>query len=1115
MKKRFWAKGISVMMVVMMLPSMAISVRGGFVTSDNTKFLAPIGSTAAGSIPISDRAGLEAIRNNLRGTYHLTNNIDLSGAEWQPIAFTENAFSGVFDGQGYVIKNMKITGEQESYCGLFGLVDGTIKNVGLENTLIDVTGERSWAIGGVVGFLRGSVENCYNSGKINAECKSADVGGLVGSSFSSASSIRNCYNLGSVNASTYGSGRAGGIAGYSYGNIQNCYNSATINCFVSSNADAVAGGIVGSGQTVENCYNNGTVTASTSGEHSDNGFGSNSYAGGVAGEAGSSANISKCYNTGEVKSAYSYWAYAGGIAGHVESISTTSNGAPVSSKSKIELSYNTGNVSASASSHSAFAGGIAGYGSANGNLPYTEVTVESCYNKGAVTSNSYRANSGGIFGTTVGIITIRNCFNMGGIKSFDANASCAGGLVGDGSSSSPMSIMNCYNTGTINATATSMSFFYPGGIVGNCSHSNASTMDIKNCYYLDNIRTAFGENRWSDGPSLANVRLLTNAEMLRQDSYVGYDFSSVWGINSTINKGYPYLLKLEAPADNSSAPSAKPSEQYTYYVDKAVLYGLVPNGFELSQNVTAKDFYEFMLKFVQNKCYFDVDGFIKSKGKTVPNTNSQKAVLLQELLAIPISSDMLDNQVLTQEQVVYYFGEYLRAFAAPFSPLLFNADAPTIRYNFMDYQHYVYSDNVVSALMSEIISLSRGNDINRNSYSPKDNLTREQLAAMSYMLSTMTIPKDMSGKYAGGLTSFSDTDEYIEKILDSIITPGMTAEKKVMAVYTYMAKNYTHDDSSVPWLLTSGGINPLAVECDLFMPLFMTNKGTCDTFASGLRMLLLRLGYECNYVSGQYVNRDGSKVGHGWNQVKINDEWYWLDVDVEGTTFKKSGTKEPSYFLFLKKDDFWLTNHSWIRDAYPACNTTKYPMKSFVNAPSAWAQEGVASAIKRGFVPADVQFNYQSSISRAEFCRMAIKWVENVAEKNIDAVLSEKGVSRNTSAFSDTKDPDILAAFALGITSGTGSGKFTPNGQLSREQAATMIMNTCKVIGGNVGGPLASGFADIDTASSWAIYGINFVCSQTIMQGTGNNKFSPKASFTREQGIVTFNNIKYNELLER
>jgi len=195
----------------------------------------------------------------------------------------------------------------------------------------------------------------------------------------------------------------------------------------------------------------------------------------------------------------------------------------------------------------------------------------------------------------------------------------------------------------------------------------------------------------------------------------------------------------------------------------------------------------------------------------------------------------------------------------------------------------------------------------------------------------------------------------------------------------------------------------------------------------------------------------------------------------------------------------------------PGNSTPSNPLDSA----SAWAQEGITDALDKGYVPNDIQNYYTRVISRAEFCRMAVKWVEYATDRSIDEVLAEKGLSRDPDAFTDTNDPDILAAFALGITNGTGDRQFSPNGQFSREQAATMIMNTCRAIGANVSNPPASDFADLGIASSWAADGINFVRANGIMSGTGNNNFSPKSNYTREQSIITFNNIDYKTLADR
>jgi hypothetical protein len=179
---------------------------------------------------------------------------------------------------------------------------------------------------------------------------------------------------------------------------------------------------------------------------------------------------------------------------------------------------------------------------------------------------------------------------------------------------------------------------------------------------------------------------------------------------------------------------------------------------------------------------------------------------------------------------------------------------------------------------------------------------------------------------------------------------------------------------------------------------------------------------------------------------------------------------------------------------------------------STWAHEGITSAIEKGFVPEDIQGEYTNVITRQEFCRMAVKWVEYALGKDIDTILAEKGLSIDPNAFTDTDNRYILAAFALGITAGTGEGIFSPDGEFNREQAATMIMNTARAIGADVSDPPASSFGDLGTAAGWSHTGISFVQANGIMQGVGNNNFDPKAKYTREQSIVTFDNIMHDTL---
>lgn len=117
-------------------------------------------------------------------------------------------------------------------------------------------------------------------------------------------------------------------------------------------------------------------------------------------------------------------------------------------------------------------------------------------------------------------------------------------------------------------------------------------------------------------------------------------------------------------------------------------------------------------------------------------------------------------------------------------------------------------------------------------------------------------------------------------------------------------------------------------------------------------------------------------------------------------------------------------------------------------------------------------------------------------------------------SFSDTFDPAIRAAAALGITSGTGIGTFSPNAPLTREQAATMLANVLRITGVNTTSPKEVVWTDDKSISSWAKTSADVVYGCKLMKGTSSTTlvFSPKAAFTHEQSILTLNNLwKYLE----
>ena len=488
------------------------AVKTGDDGTTNWDFIEPVThkkSVPSGYVGISTAAQLNAVRNNLDKNYILMANIDLSKwGIWVPIGEDDAApFKGIFDGNGYVVKNITVNvtnSGAEAYAGLFGYCSGgAIKNLGISVGEVNGDGERSYA-GGIAGYSISSIINCYNNANVFAYgYRSAAAGGIAGSA---NASISNCYNTGIASASaSYQIDNsytvAGGIAGVSTSSINNCHN---MNSFVRATSNcAHAGGIVGNASgsspfSISNCYNKSSVSASSASTVPATNYYANPYstAGGIAGFSGADS-ISNCYNGGNISGTSSWFALTeiGGIAGR-------------SPDCAISKCYNTGAVSISAS-YRAAAGGISGFAK----------SISNCYNTGAV---SVSAPSG--------------------------SDSCAGGLAGGTTTSSPSSISNCYNEGTVSGAD------YRGGVVGyegyyTYSTDNSATTSIKNCYYINSVSKTVG----NDGGSITGTKKLTAAQMKQQSSYTGFDFSKVW---TMAGNGYPHLRGLPEPSIHTHSFSA-------------------------------------------------------------------------------------------------------------------------------------------------------------------------------------------------------------------------------------------------------------------------------------------------------------------------------------------------------------------------------------------------------------------------------------------------------------------------------------------------------------------------------------------------------------------------------
>jgi len=240
---------------------------------------------------ISTVSDLNHIGHNPRlmeSCFMLINDIDLTRVEFFIIGNTMYPFSGTFDGNGKKISNFTYNSTGLNNIGLFGVVNGEVKDLGLRDpNMVVRNGRNSGLLVGRIGGSRelfgwnrkhGLLSNCcveggtisgdvhvgglvgQNSGTITKCCSSASVsgnwanGGLVGRNHGS---ISKCYATGSVSGSR-GYPNVGGLVGY------NCGRGRVTNCYATGSVSGGwrVGGLVGANDfgTVTSCYSTGNVS---------------------------------------------------------------------------------------------------------------------------------------------------------------------------------------------------------------------------------------------------------------------------------------------------------------------------------------------------------------------------------------------------------------------------------------------------------------------------------------------------------------------------------------------------------------------------------------------------------------------------------------------------------------------------------------------------------------------------------------------------------------------------------------------------------------------------------------------------------------------------------------
>lgn len=149
-------------------------------------------------------------------------------------------------------------------------------------------------------------------------------------------------------------------------------------------------------------------------------------------------------------------------------------------------------------------------------------------------------------------------------------------------------------------------------------------------------------------------------------------------------------------------------------------------------------------------------------------------------------------------------------------------------------------------------------------------------------------------------------EAFVEQTLANIIAPmhGLSDFQKLQAAHDFIVLSAEYSKET---------------EGSQYSPytLLTENKGVCQAYALVLYRMLEMLGFEVQYVPG--------KVGeqlHAWVLVKLDNEWYHIDVTWDDPLPDRKG--EVRYKYFLVSDRQLAQDHSWDYASFPATTSEAY-----------------------------------------------------------------------------------------------------------------------------------------------------------------------------------------------
>jgi len=158
-----------------------------------------------------------------------------------------------------------------------------------------------------------------------------------------------------------------------------------------------------------------------------------------------------------------------------------------------------------------------------------------------------------------------------------------------------------------------------------------------------------------------------------------------------------------------------------------------------------------------------------------------------------------------------------------------------------------------------------------------------------------------------------------KSVINKLITDNMTDYDKELALHDWIIEWASYDTET---LSNSPNAHP-DPDNDNPYGLLINKKAICLGYTLTFQLFMDLVGVECITVHGTSHSRESE---HAWNMVRIDGEWYCVDVTwndpIESNNIIRIGSPAHKFFNVTSKF-MWDTDHQWDRSAVPEATAPK------------------------------------------------------------------------------------------------------------------------------------------------------------------------------------------------